>query len=258
MTTKPVKWNNRVMDFRTKLQEYKNIDIDRYAGSVTSRTVESILEKEKLTVHDFVALLSDTALNYLEPMAARAASLTRKHFGNVIFLFTPLYISNYCDNSCRYCSFSCSHDIDRRHLSGEEITREARAISATGMRHILLLTGESPRKATLEYLAEAVARCRDCFSSIGIEVYPLSVDGYARCIAEGVDSLTIYQEVYDERLYHEYHKGGPKNDYRYRLEAPERACRQNMHKLTIGPLLGLNDFRKEAFAAAVHVQYLQH
>ncbi|MBD3347420.1 MAG: 2-iminoacetate synthase ThiH [Chitinivibrionales bacterium] len=246
------------MEFYRKLQEFKSFNLQSYLDSIAPHHIEAILAKDNVTELDFPALLSDAALEYLEPMAQRAATITRKQFGNVIFLFTPLYISNYCENTCRYCSFACTHNIERRHLSPREIREEAQKIGDTGMRHILLLTGESSKKATLEYITDAVALCRDYFSSIGIEIYPLTEEGYGRCVAEGVDSLTIYQEVYDETIYHELHRGGPKDNYRFRLEAPDRACRQNVHSLTIGALLGLHDFRKEAFALALHLRHIQN
>jgi 2-iminoacetate synthase len=206
---------------------------------------------------DFLALLSDTATPYLEAMAQQACILTRKHFGNVIFMFTPMYISNYCENRCRYCSFAAQHTIERRQLGFEEIEEEAKKIAATGMRHILVLTGEARHKATIEYVLEALTIISRYFSSVGIEIYPLEEEEYGQCIARGVDSLTIYQELYDEQIYHQLHQGGPKDNYQFRLDAPERACRKAIHTVTVGSLLGLHDYRIESFFTLLHARYLQ-
>lgn len=222
----------------------------------TSRDVESALAKNRLSTEDFFALISPEAEPYLEELAQRAHLSTVRHFGRAVFLFTPLYVSNYCENTCRYCSFARQFKIQRRHLGHDEIREEAEMIAATGMRHILLLTGESRRKVSLEYLKETVSILSENFASIGIEVYPMSEDEYGELIDAGVDSLTVYQEVYQQDVYAELHKGGPKEDYRFRLDAPERACRRGIHAVTIGSLLGLNDFRVEAFFTARHLQYL--
>lgn len=245
------------MAFADIIEKWRDLDVAGYLSSVDKKNVERVLAKVRLDELDFLALLSDAASGMLEPMAQRAHELTRRHFGNVVQLFTPLYISNYCENACLYCSFARQYRISRRHLSPAEIGAEAERIAATGMRHILLLTGESRVKAPPEYLAESVDVCRRYFSSIGIEVYPLAQDEYAALIEAGVDALTLYQEVYDRTAYTALHAGGPKQDYEWRLHAPERACAARMRAVTIGALLGLADFRSEAFHVALHLRYLQ-
>ncbi|MFW5775638.1 MAG: 2-iminoacetate synthase ThiH, partial [Chitinivibrionales bacterium] len=189
--------------------------------------------------------------------AQRAAVHTRNHFGNIIFLFTPLYISNICENCCPYCSFARQHRIKRKHLSLDEIRRECERIKETGLRHILVLTGESRKVMPFDKLAEALSVIKEYFSTVSIEVYPLKEHEYAELVSLGIDGLTIYQEVYNEKIYRRLHKGGPKQDYNFRLDAPERACRANMRTVAIGPLLGLHDWRVECLCTAAHMQYLQ-
>ncbi len=201
-------------------------------------------------------MLSPTAGAHLEALAQRAHALTLQHAGKAVFIFTPLYISNVCVNHCRYCAFAAQHRIHRRHLSLDEIRVEAERIAADGIRHLLVLTGEAPRKADLDYLEAAIRILAEHFSCIGIEIYPLTEDGYARLIGAGVDSLTLYQETYDRALYATLHAGGPKADFDFRLEAPERACRAHMRGVGVGALLGLADPRIESFLAGLHAGWL--
>ncbi len=243
--------------YKVKETALDGFDIEGFLRSVDRSRVEAVLARSRPDTLDFLTLLSDAAAGMLEPMAQAARALTRRHFGTAVQLFTPLYISNYCENACRYCSFARQYRIDRLHLSLDQIAAEARQIHATGMRHVLVLTGESRSKASPEYLRDAVGVLRPYFSGIGIEVYPLGADEYGMLIGEGVNALTLYQEVYDEDVYAALHQGGPKADYRFRLEAPERACAAGIHALTIGPLLGLADWRREAYHAALHLNYLQ-
>lgn len=245
------------MSFINNKDSYRNFDFTDFLNSVDKQKVESILSSDRLTELDFLALLSDAASQYLEPIAQMSHEYTRRYFGNVIILFTPMYISNFCDNNCKYCSFARNNQISRKQMTTEEIKKEAQRISDTGMRHILVLTGESRSHATIDYLQKSILTIREHFPSIGIEIYPLTEVEYNELINLGVDSLTIYQEVYNEHIYHKLHIYGPKDDYEFRLEAPERACEQKIHGVTIGPLLGLNDFRIESFFAALHLKYLQ-
>lgn len=224
---------------------------------VDERMVRAVLDKQFLDPLDFAVLLSDCALGLLEELAVKAREKTRRHFGSSVLLFTPLYVSNYCENSCRYCSFACHHAIDRVHLAPQEIETAVRRIADTGMRHVLMLTGESRYHAGPDYLCEAVAVLGKFFSSVSIEIYPLQTDEYARLITEGVDGLTLYQEVYDPAAYQYFHPSGPKADYAYRLNAPDRACQAGMHAITLGALLGLADWRREALALSLHVRDLQ-
>ncbi|MDD5672531.1 MAG: 2-iminoacetate synthase ThiH [Chitinivibrionales bacterium] len=244
------------MGFYDVLQQWRSFDFNGFFTEVSATSVEAILAKENLAPLDFLTLLGDAAAPYREAIARRAFKITRRQFGNTIRLFTPLYISNYCENVCPYCSFGCRQTIDRRTLSLDEIESEARAIAQTGMRHVLVLTGEAPAKTPLRYLADVVDILREHFASIALEIFPLAGDGYKELIGHGVDGLTIYQEVYDEYLYKGYHRGGPKEDFVFRLDAPERALKENMRAVTIGPLLGLAQPVSEIFFAALHADYL--
>jgi 2-iminoacetate synthase len=245
------------MSFYGIVKRYAGFDFSGYISSVTPERIETILDKDKLTSLDYLALLTDTAAAYLEPMAQKAHTLTKKNFGSVMFLFTPLYLSDYCDNGCPYCSFARQHRISRSHLSFEKIRVAAEAIAKTGMRHILALTGESRSLATPEYLREAVSVLSGFFSSVAIEVYPMTGEEYAALVEFGADAITIYQEVYNEPKYHELHRGGPKDNYQFRLDAPERAANAGMRSVTVGTLMGLFEPITEAFFAGLHAEYMQ-
>jgi len=245
------------MSFYSTINQYKNFNVAEFCSSITPEKIKTILERDRVTEKDYLALLSDVASPFLEQMAQKADRFTRQHFGNVIFMFTPLYISNYCDNACAYCSFGRQQQIKRRHLSADEIRAEAERINASGIRHVLVLTGEARAKATPSYCEAAVRILRNFFSSIAIEIYPLTEDEYHGIIECGADGLTIYQETYDEERYGTLHKGGPKQDYGFRLDAPERACRQGVRTVTVGTLLGLSDPVRDAFFSGLHAAYLQ-
>jgi len=245
------------MSFSSVISQYENFDFAGFCASVTPERITAILSRDTVAAKNYLALLSDAAAPFLEQMAQKAQALTRRHFGNVVAVFTPLYISNYCDNACVYCSFARQQHITRRHLSPAEIRAEAERISAGGIRHVLMLTGESRGKASPEYCGAAVRVLRDYFSSVAIEIYPMTKEEYGSIIKCGADGLTIYQETYDEERYRTLHKGGPKQDYGFRLDAPERACRQGMRTVTVGTLLGISDPVKDAFFAGLHAAYLQ-
>jgi 2-iminoacetate synthase len=253
-----VKYYIEAMSFIDILSKYENFDVDAHCAAVTGRQVERTLAKRgRLDEHDYLALLSPVASGYLEPMAARARDVTRTQFGNVILLFTPLYVSNICDNACPYCTFAHQHEIKRLHLGIDEVRREAENIAATGIRHILVLTGEARRKAPIQYIKECVSVLKEFFSSIAIEVYPLATDEYAEMVGAGADGLTIYQETYDRAIYADLHRGGPKEDFEFRLLAPERACRGGIRAVTVGPLLGLAPPIRDVFLAGLHADYLR-
>ena len=190
-------------------------------------------------------------------MAQTARRLTLQHFGHTIQLYTPLYLANYCVNYCVYCGFNAANDIPRRQLTLEEVELEARAISRSGLQHLLVLTGESREHSPVSYIKDCVIILRKYFSSISIEVYPLSRKEYAELIAAGIDGMTIYQEVYNQEVYSRLHPRGPKRDYRFRLESPERAGQAGIRAINIGALLGLYDWRSEVFLTGLHAAYLQ-
>jgi len=246
------------MSFAEIIESYRDYPVLELCAAADTSRVEQVLNKQRLSIEDLPVLLSDAALNYLEPIAAKAAALTRKHFGNAVVVFTPLYISNYCTNRCTYCSFAHNLAINRQQLDADAVKRECRTIAGSGIRHILVLTGEAPQIATFDYIRQSLRIIADHFSSVAIEMYPMSEDEYRELIALGsIDSLTIYQETYNQKLYADYHQSGPKMDYFYRLETPDRACTQNIRAVTIGALLGLDDFRREALHLALHARYLQ-
>ena len=245
------------MSFYQQIEKYKSFNFNEYFHSLTLDHISSILSRDRISDLDYLALLSPAAAPMLERMAQKAQALTRRHFGNVIVIFTPLYISNVCENACPYCSFGRQQHIVRRHLSMEEIKAEAAMIRASGIRHILVLTGEARKTATPEYIVDAVRLLRDYFSSIALEVYPLWLEEYEKLVDTGVDGLTLYQETYDEARYHALHRGGPKDDYRFRLDAQERACRAGVRSVTAGALLGLHNPGTDAFFAGLHGAWLQ-
>jgi 2-iminoacetate synthase len=217
-----------------------------------------VLQKETLSASDFYTLLSPAAEKFLETMAQKAHRITINQFGRTILLFTPMYLSNYCENHCLYCGFKAGNAIKRKQLSYEEVEKEAKRISETGLKHILILTGEATNIATVDYLKKCCAILSNYFTSIAIEIYPLSMEDYRVLIDAGVDSLTIYQETYHELLYDALHVKGPKKDYRFRLDTPERGCEAGIRSVNIGALLGLDEWRREAFFTGLHADYLQN
>jgi 2-iminoacetate synthase len=246
------------MPFTDILKKYDSFDFDAFSAGITASQVERAINKPRLTDLDYLTLLSPAASapELLELMARRALEITRTRFGSVILLFTPLYVSNICDNRCLYCSFAHQNKIKRRHLNLDEVRSEAARIAATGLRHILMLTGESRRAAPVEYLRDCVSVLRECFSSISIEVYPLDEAEYSELVGAGADGLTIYQETYDSAVYASLHEGGPKSDFGYRLAAPERGCAAGMRGVTVGALLGLAHPLRDAFFSGLHARYI--
>lgn len=237
-------------------QQYAEFDFAGFLSSRTPADVREVLAKEHLQPVDYLTLLAPAAGGLLEEMAQKARSITLKNFGRVIFLFTPLYLSDFCVNRCAYCSFNAGNKFTRAKLTLEQVEEEARAIAATGMRDILILTGESRQHNPVAYIKDCVGILKQHFASVCIEVYPLDEEEYRELVAAGVDGLTMFQEVYDPRVYARYHRG-PKSNYHYRLDAPERSCRAGMRTVGVGALLGLADWRREAFFTGLHADYLQ-
>ena len=226
-------------------------------SAFTSHDVFCALEKQTLTPVDLAALLSPAAAPYLEPMAQRAKVLTATHFGNSVGLYTPLYIANFCVNHCVYCGFNCKNQIHRGKLTEEEIDHELSAIAKTGLKEILLLTGESKSQSNVAYIGRAVEIAKEYFTAIGIEVYPMDVEEYAYLHEKGADFVSVYQETYDQTRYQEVHLAGPKRNFAYRFNAQERALQGGMRGVCGGALLGLGDFRRDAYAGALHMSLLQ-
>ncbi len=245
------------MSFHEIYSRYADFDINKAFGVLSNIDIDRVIDSGEGIVKDLIALLSPAAEGSLEAMAERSRELTLKYFGRTIQLYTPMYLSNYCENKCLYCGFNADNKIERRSMSLEEVEKEAQFISGTGLRHILILTGESRSMSPVSYIKESVKILKRYFSSISIEVYPLSESEYSELISEGVDGLTIYQEVYDKQIYNAMHPLGPKSDYIFRLDAPERGARAGMRNVNIGALLGLSDWRREAFFLGFHAKYLQ-
>lgn len=223
----------------------------------TQRDVEAALAKDILSPDDFGALLSPAAEPMLEAMAQRALSETRKHFGNSVYMFTPLYISNYCENYCVYCGFNCRNKIRRAKLRFDEIEKEMQAIAETGLEEILILTGESRKMSDVKYIGEACRIAKKYFRLIGLEVYPMNSDEYAYLHECGADFITVFQETYNAEKYETLHLGGHKRVFPYRFCAQERAIRGGMRGVGFAALLGLSDFRKDAFATGMHASLIQ-
>ena len=241
-------------DVMQKVMEHmKSYNPDDY----TARDVRAALSHDTCTVEDFKALLSPAAQPFLEQMAQRAQIETQKHFGNTVYIFTPLYIANYCENYCVYCGFNCYNKIRRLQLSYEQIEHEMKVIADSGMEEILILTGESKAKSDIKYIGEACKLARKYFKMVGLEVYPVNSDDYKYLHECGADYVTVFQETYDSDKYETLHLMGHKRVWPYRFESQERALMGGMRGVGFSALLGLSDFRKDALATALHVYYLQ-
>jgi 2-iminoacetate synthase len=222
------------------------IDVEHALGRVRSG----------LSLDDFAALLSPAATAYLEDMAQLAHHLTVERFGHTMQLYAPLYLSSVCANVCTYCGFSAHNRIPRIVISDEEIIANAGVLNGHGFKHILLLTGESP-KVGVDYLGHALRLLRPHFSSLSLEVQPLSSDDYATLMAEGLSSVMVYQETYDAAAYARHHVRGPKADMRYRLNTPDRLSAAGVKKIGLGALYGLSAWRTDAWFVGLHLRYLE-
>lgn len=235
------------------MAQMNSYDYSKY----TAADVKAALEHDTCMIEDFKALLSPAAEPFLEQMAQRARLETSKHFGNTVYLFTPLYIANYCENYCVYCGFNCYNHINRMKLSMEQIEKEMKVIADSGMEEILILTGESRGQSNVEYIGEACKLARKYFRMVGLEIYPVNTDEYKYLHECGADYVTVFQETYDADRYEQLHLLGHKRVWPYRFDAQERALRGGMRGVAFSALLGLSDFRKDALASALHVYYLQ-
>ena len=238
---------------RNVMEQMNSFDYSKY----TAKDVKAALEHETCTIEDFKALLSPVAEPFLEQMAQRARLETSKHFGNTVYLFTPLYIANYCENYCVYCGFNCYNHINRMKLSMEQIEKEMKVIADSSMEEILILTGESRAQSDINYIGEACKLARKYFRMVGLEIYPVNTDEYKYLHECGADYVTVFQETYDTDKYEQLHLLGHKRVWPYRFDAQERALMGGMRGVAFSALLGLSDFRKDALASALHVYYLQ-
>ncbi|ADL50455.1 2-iminoacetate synthase ThiH [Clostridium cellulovorans] len=245
------------MSFYNKYLTYKDFDFDSFFEKVTDNDVIRSINAEFPTELDYLTLLSAKASAHLEAMAQKANRLTTSNFGKTINIFTPLYLSNICTNHCVYCGFNTSNHIPRKKLSLEEVEIEGKAISEEGFGHVVILTGDARAVTPVSYIADCARVLKKYLHSIAVEVYSLTIEEYEELVAAGVDSFTMFQEVYNEDLYPKLHPKGPKSDYHFRLDAPERACKAKMHNVNIGALLGLDSWQKESFFTGLHGKYLQ-
>lgn len=235
------------------ISQMDSYDYSKYAA----KDVKAALEHETCSIEDFKALLSPAAEPFLEQMAQRAKLETSKHFGNTVYLFTPLYLANYCENYCVYCGFNCYNHIKRMKLTMEQIEHEMKVIADSGMEEILLLTGESRAQSDVHYIGKACKLAHKYFRMVGLEIYPVNTDEYRYLHECGADYVTVFQETYDADKYETLHLLGHKRVWPYRFDAQERALKGGMRGVAFSALLGLSDFRKDALASALHVYYLQ-
>jgi 2-iminoacetate synthase len=246
------------------MDNFKNI-FDTYSWeeqkssiySKTSKDVESALSSKKRTLEDFKALISPAAIPYIEQMATLSHELTTKRFGKTIQMYAPMYLSNECNNICTYCGFSLDNKVKRKTLTDAEILTEVEFIKSQGFNHILLVTGEANHTVHVPYFKHAIELIKSKFANISIEVQPLETDEYKELHEAGVYSVLIYQETYHKEVYKQYHPKGKKSNFDYRLETPDRVGLSGTHKIGLGVLLGLEDWRVDSFFCALHLDYLQ-
>ena len=235
------------------IAEINSYRADDYTASDVLRAIES----DSCSPEDFKTLLSPAAEPFLEQIARKARQETRKHFGNSAYFFTPIYISNYCENYCIYCGFNCHNKIKRAKLSMKEIHEEMKAIADTGLEEILILTGESRKTSDVKYIGEACKIAKKYFKNIGIEVYPMNSDEYRYLHECGADYVTVFQETYNSDKYETLHLAGHKRIFPYRFNAQERALMGGMRGVAFAALLGLDDFRKDALGTGLHAYLIQ-
>ena len=238
----------------------KTYDWEQTKDDIYSKTANDVLramEKQHPGCEDFKALVSPAAAPFLEEIARQSRQKTLTRFGKTIQLYVPLYLSNECTNFCIYCGFNHDNEFDRLTLNQEQVMDEAAAIKKLGFEHILLVTGEHPRKAGFQYLKEMVCLLKDQFKLISIEVQPMETEEYRELVALGLNSVYVYQETYNENRYPLYHPKGRKANFRYRLETPERLGKASVYKTGLGCLLGLEDWRTDSFFTALHLDFLR-
>ncbi|MBK9283632.1 MAG: 2-iminoacetate synthase ThiH [Sphingobacteriaceae bacterium] len=245
------------MTFKEIFNTYNYEQIEKEISEKTSSEVQIALNKNKLSTEDFKALISPAASSYLEQMAVKSQALTKQRFGKIIQLYAPLYLSNECNNICTYCGYSFDNKIKRKTLNDQEIIEEAKAVKALGFDHVLLVTGEANATVHLKYFLHAIELIKPFFANISIEVQPLDEEEYLSLQKAGVYSVLVYQETYNKQNYGTFHPKGKKSNFDYRLETPDRACKSEIHKIGLGVLLGLNDWRIDSFFCALHLDYLQ-
>ncbi|EOY7914979.1 2-iminoacetate synthase ThiH [Campylobacter jejuni] len=247
------------------MQEIKSEILNKVLSQVQSydesqfsaKDVKNALNQTHLSIEHLKALLSSAAEDFIEELAFKSAKVKQKYFGNSISLFTPLYLSNYCNSKCVYCGFQKGNKIARAKLSEAEIHEEMQAIAKSGLEEILMLTGEGREFASVEYIANACKIAREYFKVVGVEIYPMNEDEYKILHEKGCDYVTVFQETYNPLKYSKIHLAGEKRIFPYRFNAQERALKAGMRGVAFGALLGIDDFRKDALATALHAHFLQ-
>lgn len=243
--------------FKSVFNQYDWNTIQSKIYQTSPQEVELALTKNKRNLDDFLALISPAALPYLEQMAQECHKLTKKRFGKTIQMYAPLYLSNECQNICTYCGFSLDNKIKRKTLSDSEIKLEVEALKSIGFDHVLLVTGEANYTVNINYFLNAITQIRKYFSIISVEVQPLSTEEYEKLHKAGIYSVLVYQETYHQEVYKKYHTKGKKSNFDFRLETPDRIGTAGIHKIGLGVLLGLEDWRTDSFFNALHIDYLQ-
>ncbi|BDD12377.1 thiamine biosynthesis protein ThiH (plasmid) [Fulvitalea axinellae] len=245
------------MTFYEKFKEYdwERIKSDIY--SKTARDVEHALSKDKRDLEDFKALVSPAAMPYLEQMAQLSHRLTQKRFGKTIQMYVPMYLSNECQNICTYCGFSLDNKIPRITLRPEQIEREMKVIKKMGYEHLLLVTGEANQTVGVPYFEKVLDQVREEFSHISMEVQPMDQTDYEKLIDKGLNTVLVYQETYHQEDYKKHHPKGKKSNFQYRIDTPDRLGKAGIHKIGLGVLIGLEDWRTDCFHVAAHLDYLE-
>jgi 2-iminoacetate synthase len=246
-----------MINFSDVFEQYKWIEIKESIYNKNTNDVEAALSRKKRSLEDFKALISPAAKDYLEPMAQLSQQLTQKRFGKTMQMYIPLYLSNECNNICSYCGFSLDNKIRRKTLSAIEIMKEIAVLKEMGYDHILLVTGEAQHTVHVDYFKKVLELIRPSFSHISMEVQPLDQEDYETLIPLGLNSVLVYQETYHNEAYKKYHPKGKKANFEYRLNTPDRLGKAGIHKMGLGVLLGLEDWRTDSFFTAVHLNYLE-
>ncbi|WP_233559732.1 2-iminoacetate synthase ThiH [Taibaiella sp. KBW10] len=243
--------------FKTIFDQYNWDAVQARIEQCSERDVEKALHASKRSLTDFIALISPAARAYLEPMAEISHRRTKQRFGKTIQLYAPMYLSNECQNICTYCGFSLDNKIKRKTLSDKEIMQEVAALKAMGFDHVLLVTGEANYTVNILYFLNAIEQIKTQFAHISVEVQPLTTEEYILLHQAGVHSVLVYQETYHREVYKTYHPKGKKSNFDFRLDTPDRIGLSGMHKIGLGVLLGLEDWRTDSFFTALHIDYLQ-
>lgn len=243
--------------FKELFEKYNWEEVKQSIHAKTSADVKHALQKEKRTLEDFKALISPAAAPYLGQMAHLSHILTQKRFGKTMQMYVPLYLSNECQNICTYCAFSYDNKIKRKTLSDDEILREVKVIKEMGYDHVLLVTGEANQTVGVEYLQHAIQLIKPYFSHISIEVQPLDQGEYELLHLEGLNTVLVYQETYHRENYKLHHPKGKKSNFEYRIDTPDRLGNAGVHKIGLGVLIGLEDWRTDCFFTALHLNYLE-